>query len=493
METGNRFFRTAVCFLLAMALGIAGTAFSEVAGSECLATTEKDLTGDGIPELLELYQAGGSYAVKAYLVTAAGNIELNLTEDLNAECLMAFGDALRDTDKTLAAACYAAALAGPTEEPTSEPAAEVTPESASASEPEENASVQETIPAGTRFVFGRFEQNKSGDGPDPIVWRVLDTDAEGNLLVMSEYGLITMKYNRKNVPTRWGESGVRNWLNKDFMASFTEDEQNLIVRKEISGSIDAVFILDAGEIRRYLREPYLCFATGYARRHGERGAYVNKDTRGSSWLVRMDATDKFINIVGGAGALQIPAEGSKVRNVMTTADNVVRPAMWVKPGAAAQAVSASESACFAPAKMKISTRSGPTTGYNGLGDYPIEGDLVKVISRVHDGSIWWLQIEFAYKGSLVRCYTGLKRVDIPIGVVPDEATSPIGTGTVVERVAQAYYGPGTMYKPLRDDFIPDVGVTGQIYAKENGYYFLEYQAPEYLVRIWLPESAVAVN
>ena len=360
--------------------------------------------------------------------------------------------------------------------------------------PAASADAAAPLPTGYRFAFGRFEQNTfGGDGPDPIIWRVLDTDeATGNVLVLSEYGLITMKYNRKNKMTKWGESDVRNWLNGDFLSSFTEEERQQIVTTTVSGSEDTVFMLNAEEIRKYLSEPYLCYATLWAKKHNEKGAYVNKETGGSSWLVRMDSTDKLINIVGGAGGLHIPAEGSKVRNDMTTADNVVRPAMWVKREAIGRETGIYNFSLYARAKMEIATRSGPTTGYNGLGNYNIKGDLVRVVSRVFDGSIWWLQIEFDYKGAIVRCYTGLKRVDIPIEKVPDEATSPIGTGTVI-RAADAYYGPGTYYKKQVDKYIPEVGTSGDIYARENGWIFLEYETAECLVRVWLPEDAVAVD
>ena len=485
MKTDKRIFRTALCLILAAVLGCSSTAFADPGDPGFLMETQTDLNGDGTPERLELFEtSSGEYAVKAYLAFESGAMELNLTPALAKACFMIFADKVRDQDKKLAAVLYTLSLDDeptPTPEPTPAPTPEPTPE---------------IIQPGYRFTFGRYEQDSfTCNGPDPIVWRVLDTDeTTGNVLIMSEYGLHTMQYNHRGVYTEWKDSDVRNWLNSDFFASaFTEKEIDLIVRTEVSGSDDAVFMLNADEIRKYLREPYLCYASVWAREHNQPGAYINENTLASSWLVRMDATDKLVDFVGGGGKLYVPAEGSKGKNYLTTEDNVVRPVMWVKREAVGEEVSGYDFTLYARAVDDIATRSGPTTGYNGLANFSVNGQWVHVLSRVYDGSIWWLQVEFEYDHKLVRCYTGLQRIDIPIDRVPDEATAPIATGTVIRQVEAATYGPGDDYRGLKDQFIPSAGTVGQIYAHENGYYFLEYQAPEYLVRIWLPEDAVTVD
>ena len=488
-------FGKSICIALCLAMfilpGLAMKGFSaaaETADSQCLLSMEADITGDGAPELLELYAPDeGRYEIRAFLVTNAGNIELNLSRELRSECMLLMADSVRDSDRMLAASLYEAALSAEDEETPATPAETETPT------PESTESVLPRPEPGYRFAFGHYEQDTLiNNGPEPIIWRVLAVDdATGNVLVMSEYGLLTMKYHRKNVQISWADSDVRNWLNNTLLAGFTEEEQALIVPTTVSGSEDMIFMLDAAEIRKYLREPYVCYASMWAKEHDEKGAYVNKDMGGSSWLVRMDSTDKLINIVGGGGVLYIPAEGSKMRNTLTTADNVVRPAMWVKPEAVGEAATMYDYSKYAKAKMDISTRSGPATEYNGLGDYRVRGNWVKVLSRVFDGNIWWLQIEFDYKNDLIRCYTGLKRVDIEIERVPDES-GPIGTGIVIAE-SDAYYGPGVYYKKQPERFLPPVGTTGTVYDRENGWVFLEWQGPEYPIRLWLPESAVAVE
>ena len=351
------------------------------------------------------------------------------------------------------------------------------------------------IGPGYMFYFGSFEQdNFTVDGKEPIIWRVLDTDeANGRVLAVSEFGLYTMKYNRTNKTTAWGDTDVRDWLNSSFLSSFTPEELEKVIITSVSGSSDRFFLLDAGQISRYLSSPYLCYATPWALLYGEEGAYVNDQTGASSWLVRTDVATKRIAWVGGAGMLYSP-EGKKGVNYLTSKDNVVRPAMWVRKEAAGNEAPASyRFPLYARTKMKISTRSGPTTGYNGIGDYFSRGgELVRVLSRVHDGSIWWLQIEFEYKGSLVRCYTGLKRVNIDISRVPDEPGGTLGTGTVVID-GTAYYGPGVYYKQQVEKFTPARGTTGDIISEEIGWYCLEYTQGKEKIRVWLPSEALEIQ
>lgn len=347
---------------------------------------------------------------------------------------------------------------------------------------------------GYRFRFGSFEQDGfSVNGKEPIVWRVLSTDeGSGMVLAVSEYGLYTMKYNRTNKRTAWGDTDVRDWLNHTFAASFSSDELSQVAETSVSGSRDRFFLLDSDQITRYLDAPYLCYATPWALSNGEEGAYVNEDTGASSWLVRTDTAYKRIAWVGGAGKLYSPS-GKKGVNYLTSKDNVVRPAMWIRRDAVLNEATSWGFPLYAKTLMKISTRSGPTTGYNGLGDYfSGGGHLVRVLSRVHDGSIWWLQIEFEYKGSVVRCYTGLKRVNINISKVPDETVRVLGTGTVLDGSA-AWYGPGYWYKQQPDRLVPPVNTSGRVISEENGWYCLEYDRGSELSRIWLPANALAVN
>ena len=347
---------------------------------------------------------------------------------------------------------------------------------------------------GYRFYFGSFEQDCfSSNGKEPILWRVLDTDdSSGLVLAVSEFGLYTMRYHRNNGRTAWGDSDVRNWLNCTFAASFTREELSDVAETAVSGSRDRFFLLDAGQITRFLNAPYLCYATPLALVSGEDGAYVNEETGASSWLVRTDVAEKRIAWVGGAGKLYSPQEKNGV-NYLTSKDNVVRPAMWIRREAVLNEAASRGFSLYAKTLTRISTRSGPSTGYNGLGDYfDGGGETVRVLSRVHDGSVWWLQIEFEYNGSVVRCYTGLKRVDVDISRVPDEEPYFFGIGTVTDGYA-AWYGPGTYYKLQPERLVPPVGTTGYVIGEENGWYCLEYDRGGEMSRVWLPAGALEIR
>lgn len=350
------------------------------------------------------------------------------------------------------------------------------------------------IAPGYHFTFGAFEQDYiNANGKEPIVWRVIDTDdRSGLVLAVSEFGLYTMKYHRNNKRTAWGDSDVRNWLNSTFSASFSEEERQQVSVTTVSGSEDRFFLLDSEQITRYLSSPYLCYATPWALMNGEEGAYVNEDTGASSWLVRTDVAEKRIAWVGGGGQLYSPT-GKKGVNYLNTKDNVVRPAMWIRKEACMNEVTQYGFPLYARTKQRLSTRSGPSTGYNGLGDYfDRGGELVRVLSRVHDGSIWWLEIEFEYNDMLVRCYTGLKRIQANIVQVPDDTAGFLGVGEVLSGDA-AYYGPGTYYKKMPADLTPEAGTLGDIVKQENGWYCFEYDVSKGSVRVWLPPEALRNN
>ena len=352
------------------------------------------------------------------------------------------------------------------------------------------------VQPGDRFRFGRFEQDLfTVNGPDPIVWRVLDTDEEAGLvLAVSEMGLYTMVYHHSNNETAWGDTDVRAWLNTAFAGTFTEDELQQVAVTRVSGSDDRFFLLDSDQITRYLREPYLCYATPRALKEEKPGAYVNDETGGSSWLVRTDTAKKRIAWVGGAGALYSPT-GKRGVNYLNTNDNAVRPAMWIRKEACTDVVTDYTVPLYALTKQRLSTRSGPSTGFSGLGDYFTDkgGETVRVLSRVNDGSIWWLEIEFEYDGLLVRCYTGEKRINVPVSRVPDDRAGFLYSA-VVAQDGTAWYGPGTLYKQMPERLTPAAGTAGSVVKEENGWCCFEFPGEDNLTyRVWLPADALSAG
>ena len=132
--------------------------------------------------------------------------------------------------------------------------------------------------------------------------------------------------------------------------------------------------------------------------------------------------------------------------------------------------------------MRLATRSGPSTNYDGLGSYFSEGDRVKVLTKAYDkrNGIWWVQVEFKYQGTPRRAYTGVKRVDVNLDYIKEESVVCQGE---VDFDTYAYYGPGESYSRHKD--IIKSGTTGTIYAVENGFGQLEFQDGTTKRRVWI--------
>ena len=77
-----------------------------------------------------------------------------------------------------------------------------------------------------------------------------------------------------------------------------------------------------------------------------------------------------------------------------------------------------------PLKMRLATRTGPSTNYTELGSYFQEGDYVTAISRAYDdrNGIWWVQVEYSYRGEMYRAYTGHKRVSVNLYDLPQDSS-----------------------------------------------------------------------
>lgn len=155
-------------------------------------------------------------------------------------------------------------------------------------------------------------------------------------------------------------------------------------------------------------------------------------------------------------------------------------------GAAAAAVSA-------PLTMRLSTRTGPSTGYTEPGTFfsNWQGVMVKVLSKAYGNGVWWVQVEFSNGGRLYRAYTGAKRVDLNVICLPEETV--LGTATV--RLAgdvNAYYGPGEHYAPM-PSLIP-WNASGTVIAAENGFVQFDYADPSGLqCRAWVPADYLSIR
>ena len=156
---------------------------------------------------------------------------------------------------------------------------------------------------------------------------------------------------------------------------------------------------------------------------------------------------------------------------------------------------ASAAPTYTMVKDKIVAKSGPSANYAGLGIYTVKGKEALILSKVFDGSGWWLQIEFDCQGAMVRCYTRMKQADIDLSTVPDETEQYPENGTVVQKT-KAYFGPGEEYKIMKAQFSPAIGTKGKVIFEENGWVCFEYDYYNQSInstetaRVWLPGSSV---
>ncbi|MBQ4075206.1 MAG: hypothetical protein IJD39_08390 [Clostridia bacterium] len=137
----------------------------------------------------------------------------------------------------------------------------------------------------------------------------------------------------------------------------------------------------------------------------------------------------------------------------------------------------------------LSTRSGPSTGYNEFGTFLKAGDEIRLISRYYDSrnEIWWVQAEFTYRGVMRRAYTGAQRINGDISSLPVEQSQG---SALLTRQAQPWNGPGNTYAQLGDP-IP-AGTQGTLWGRENGYAqfdFLDGTMGKRR-RVWIEESAL---
>lgn len=128
------------------------------------------------------------------------------------------------------------------------------------------------------------------------------------------------------------------------------------------------------------------------------------------------------------------------------------------------AVASAES--WARLNQRIATRSGPGTAYTEPGTFLRAGEYVNAVSRAWDdvNGLWWVQVEFEYRGDLIRAYTGRQRLEVDLAAVPVE--QPIEDCYLLYD-ADAFAGPGIGYLLWNETI--HAGTSATLLAVENGY------------------------
>ncbi len=143
--------------------------------------------------------------------------------------------------------------------------------------------------------------------------------------------------------------------------------------------------------------------------------------------------------------------------------------------------------------MSVGTRSGPGTNYNELGTYFPDtwyNTTVKAYSKCRNNNVWWVQVEFTYRGMQYRAYTGEQRLKIGASQLPEE--HQIGTGRITS-AGRAYTGPGTNYQ--QTTYTVPNGISVNVFDTENGYAQVEYYDgnTRYNRRFWVSMDSVSIS
>lgn len=242
------------------------------------------------------------------------------------------------------------------------------------------------------LFFGHYEQDgNTQNGPEPIEWEVLETDGT-NMLLISKYALDSRVYHGKDTDVSWRDSDLRAWLNSEFLETafvYSEYYQLREVQLE-DGARDYVFLLSQGEAEHYFPDDQdrLCEATGYAVR---RGAYVNRTTGGSWWLLRTPGTaEKTVMSINSDGTMDY--DGGKV----TSRKGTVRPVMWVS--VTAMRGNAVPSRVHEWKDSYESSPEEPARTWASLSTYN-EGILFYVQMESSDSRGWWTSERYMYDDS----------------------------------------------------------------------------------------------
>lgn len=131
---------------------------------------------------------------------------------------------------------------------------------------------------GDKITFGSYPFYEDGSEKE-IDWIILDIDADGNALVISDYALYNLSYNGKDVEVTWENSSIRQWLNHTFIYdAFTAEQRSKIIESRIENkenpkygtsggddTYDKVFLLSIAEVRKYFKnkESRIAYITPY--------------------------------------------------------------------------------------------------------------------------------------------------------------------------------------------------------------------------------------
>ena len=198
------------------------------------------------------------------------------------------------------------------------------------------------VQVGDSVFFGAYEQdNNTSNGKENIEWLVLEKEDKKALLI-SKYALDCQKYNSEYTSVTWESCTLRKWLNGTFLNNaFGEKQQEIILASTTSAdknpsyntdpgntTTDKVFLLSITEAEKYFStdEARKCVSTEYAKANGAytSSSYAKGGAATCWWWLRSPG-----NFQGCAAAVHSDGSVKNTGNDIDSADNCVRPAMWV--------------------------------------------------------------------------------------------------------------------------------------------------------------------
>ncbi|MBQ9396655.1 MAG: hypothetical protein IJU23_14215 [Proteobacteria bacterium] len=217
---------------------------------------------------------------------------------------------------------------------------------------------------GDIITFGHYEQdNDTSNGKEPIEWRVLDLNNDGQFLIISDKVLDSKPYNTTYINITWEMSTIRSWLNgygssyntvgTSYMSdnfidtAFTDDEKAKIIASNVPAhtnphysstpagneTTDKIFLLSVVETENYFKtdEAREAYATLYAVSNNVFAKNSSKMCTVDNYVLNKCVANYWLRSPGlYSFRTAIVDSIGDVSNNSVSIDSIgIRPALWV--------------------------------------------------------------------------------------------------------------------------------------------------------------------
>lgn len=136
----------------------------------------------------------------------------------------------------------------------------------------------------------------------PIAWKILKTESK-KMLLIAEKPIAQKPFHDEIKNITWENSSLRNWLNGEFMESFSAEQENQILATDTGNATDKVFLMAVEEMDALVKKEGVTFKSN------------------EEWWTRT-ATENGIMYTAPTG--WVKAEGDQI-----VRDKGVRPSIWI--------------------------------------------------------------------------------------------------------------------------------------------------------------------